>query len=250
VTRRPRAARPAPGLFALGVCALVAACGGDPDRTPSDTGPNGEAGASSAEIQNPPPDPSLPYATSVVSFEPGDGAGFGQNKLPNVVLGPPSGKGTGGGSLDVLSLGKGGSIVLTFEQFAITDAEGPDLVVFENPFWPGGDPSAVYAEPGEVSVSEDGATWATFACDATGDGLGHFAGCAGVTPTLAYDPETTLPLDPSVTGGDAFDLADVGLRRARFVKIRDVSRYGEAPTAGFDLDAVGIVNTEPVGADE
>jgi len=250
VTPPTRVARRAPGRVVLGVAVLVAACGGDPDRTPSDAGPRGDAGAPSTDTEDPPPDPSLPYATSIVSFEPGDGAGFGQNKLPNVVLGPPSGKGTGSGSLDVLSLGKGGSIVLTFERFAITDGEGPDLVVFENPFWPGGDPSAVYAEPGEVSVSEDGATWATFACDANGDGLGHFAGCAGVTPTLAYDASTTIPLDPSVTGGDTFDLAGVGVKSARFVRIRDVSFHGEAPTAGFDLDAVGIVNAGPRGAGE
>ncbi|HTQ03480.1 MAG TPA: hypothetical protein VMI54_06470 [Polyangiaceae bacterium] len=246
-----RGRRRFPRVAALGVPLLLAACGGDPDRAPpSDAGANGEAGAASTSVQDPPPDPNLPYATSIVSFDPGDGAGYGQNKLPNVVLGPPSGKGTGSGSTDVLSLGKGGSIVLTFERFAIVDGDGPDLVVFENPFWPGGDPAAVYAEPGEVSVSEDGATWSTFPCDAAGDGQGHYAGCAGVTPTLAYDPETTIPLDPSVTGGDVFDLADLGLARARFVKIRDVSFDGSAPTAGFDLDAVGIVNTAPVDSAE
>ncbi len=250
VTRRARAERRARGFGVLVSAALLAACGGAPDGTPRDAGPSGDAGTSSAGAEDPPPDPSLPYATSIVSFEPGDGAGFGQNELPNVVLGPPSVKDTGGGSLDVLSLGKGGSIVLTFERFALTDGAGPDLVVFENPFWPGGDPSAVYAEPGEVSVSEDGETWATFACDATGDGLGHFAGCAGVTPTLPYDASTTIPLEPSVTGGDAFDLAEVGVSRARFVRIRDVSFYGDAPTAGFDLDAVGIVNAAPLAAGE
>jgi hypothetical protein len=148
----------------------------------------------------------------------------------------------------VLSLGMGGSIVLGFARYAISDGPGPDLVVFENPFWPGNDPTKVYAEPGEVSVSEDGETWATFPCDAAGDGAGHYAGCAGVTPTLEYDPETTVPLDPAVTGGDVFDLADVGLASANFVRIRDVSNRGAAPSAGFDLDAVGIVNTEPSAA--
>jgi hypothetical protein len=183
-----------------------------------------------------------------VSFDPGPGAGYGQDKLPNVVLGPPSGGGLDHGSLDVLSLGKGGSIVLGFERYAITDGPGPDLVVFENPFWPNGDASKVYAEPGQVSVSEDGETWATFPCEAGGDGAGHFPGCAGVTPTLVYDPETTIPIDPAVTGGDVFDLADVGLATAKFVKVVDVSNNGEAPTAGFDLDAVGIINTDPPDA--
>jgi hypothetical protein len=243
----PRARRTSAAFVAvLG----LSACAGEPAGTPpSDAGAGDAGGASGADMPDPPPDPSLPYATSVVSFEPGEGAGYGEDKLPNVVLGPPSGGGTGFGSLDVLSLGKGGSIVVTFERFAITDGDGPDLVVFENPFWPGGDASAVFAEPGEVSVSEDGQSWATFPCDAAGDGAGHYAGCAGVTPTLVYDPETTVPIDPRVTGGDVFDLADVGLTTARFVKIHDLSFDGAAPTAGFDLDAVGIVNTLPLDAE-
>ena len=164
------------------------------------------------------------------------------------MLGPPTGGSTQHGSLDVLSLGKGGSIVLGFERFAIVDGAGPDLVVFENPFWPGGDASAVFAEPGEVSVSEDGEIWETFPCDAAGDGAGHFAGCAGVTPSRTYDAEAT-PLDPSLTGGDVFDLADVGQKTAKFVRIRDVSLAGAPPTAGFDLDAVGIVSAAPLDAE-
>ena len=49
-------------------------------------------------------------------------------------------------------------------------------------------------------------------------------------------------LDPAVTGGDAFDLAELGLAEARFVRVRDVSETGAPPTAGFDLDAIGVVN--------
>jgi len=139
--------------------------------------------------------------------------------------------------------------VLGFEGQGIVDGEGPDFLVFENPFWPGGVASAVYAEPGEVSVSEDGETWVTFACDREGDGEGHFAGCAGVTPTLEYDASVRLPLDLGATGGDRFDLADLGLNSANFVRIRDVSQNGEEPTAGFDLDAVGIVNAERISAE-
>jgi len=233
------------------LCSALAACSAEQgEAPPNDAGQSGEAGApaTSANDLDPPPDLALPYATRVVSFEPGEGAGYGQSKLPNVVLGPPVGGDSQKGSLDVLSLGKGGSIVLGFDRFAIEDSDGPDLVVFENPFWPGGDPSAVFAEPGEVSVSEDGETWATFPCDAAGDGEGHFAGCAGVTPSLPYDTQA-MPLAPSATGGDAFDLADVGLKAANFVRIRDVSLAGAAPTAGFDLDAVGIVSALPLTAE-
>jgi len=201
------------------------------------TGGTGPVGGGAGEAD-------LPYARLVVSFAPGEGAGFGEDALPGVVLGPPGGRGELSGSLDVLSLGKGGSIELGFGELGIQDGEGPDLVVFENAFWPGGDAAAVFAEPGEVSVSEDGSEWHTFPCDAEGDGMGHFEGCAGWTPSLEYDATATVPLDPGVTGGDAFDLADVGIARARFVRITDVSNAGAEPSAGFDLDAVGIVNVE------
>jgi hypothetical protein len=187
----------------------------------------------------------LPYASEVVRFDPGAEAGFGEAKLPGVVLGPPKGPGLEAGSLDVLSLGKGGSIELGFEGDAIADVAGPDFVVFENAFWPSGDASAVFAEPGAVSVSEDGETWLEFPCDAEGDGAGRFEGCAGWSPTLAYDASRSVPLDPSLTGGDAFDLADVGISRALFVRVVDRSNAGEEPTAGFDLDAVGAVELLP-----
>lgn len=214
---------------------LLAACGQrDPDSEPS-----GAAGAPGSAELGP------PYAQSVESFEPGTAAGFGADKLPDVVLGPPSGKGTTAGSLDVLSLGAGGEIVLGFGERVIGDGPGADFVVFENPFWPAGDAGKVFAELGEVSVSEDAETWHAFPCDAAGDGRGNFPGCAGVTPTLEYDASTLTPLDPSRTGGDAFDLADLGLTRVRYVKIRDLETLTPAGnTSGFDLDAVGVIDHE------
>lgn len=214
------------GRVALAALALFG-CSSSPD------GPEAETGEEQAAA----------YANQIVSFEPGEDAGFGADKLPDIVLGPPKGKGELSGSLDVLSLGKGGSIELAFGGL-IHDGTGPDFVVFENPFWPGGDAAAVFAELGEVSVSEDGVDWVSFPCDAEGDGAGNFPGCAGFTPTLAYDAEAVLPLDPVVTGGDAFDLAEVGLTSVRFVRVTDVSNAGAAPSAGFDLDAVGVVQRD------
>ncbi len=185
------------------------------------------------------------YASSVESFEPGEAAGYNQDKLPEIVLGPPLGGGSAKGSLDVLSLGAGGEIVLGFGEHVIVDGPGPDLVVFENAFWPDGDESQVFAELGEVSVSEDGETWRTFECDTRGDGKGHFPGCAGFTPTLEYDAEELVPLDPASSGGDAFDLAEVGLTRARFVRVRDLETVPPGGVAsGFDLDAVGVIYSE------
>lgn len=185
------------------------------------------------------------YGTSVESFTPGDYAGYNQDKLPDIVLGPPKGQGTNSGSTDVLSLGSGGEIVLGFGEHGITDGPGADFVVFENCFWPSGDESKVFAELGEISVSEDGKRWHTFACDTVGDGKGHFPGCAGYSPTLAYDPATLIPLDPKQSGGNAFDLADLGILRAHFIKIHDLKTQSPGGVSGgFDLDAIGVIHSE------
>ena len=188
----------------------------------------------------------LPYAREVVRFTPGPGAGFGQDDLPSVVLGPPSGKGTSVGSTDVLSLGVGGEIVLGLGTQVLLDGPGPDLVVFENAFWANGRADSVFAELGEVAVSTDAVSWRTFRCGAgREEGRASWPGCAGWSPTAAYDAFVEVPLEPARTGGDVFDLAEVGLEEARYVRVRDLSTEGAGPTAGFDLDAVGLVHAAP-----
>jgi hypothetical protein len=177
-----------------------------------------------------------PFADAVVSFMPGAGAGFGQNRFPDIVLGPPHGNGSGSGSLDVLSLGFEGVIELQFTDIAASDGPGVDLLVFENPF--GG-----FAETGIVSVSDDGVDWREFRC-AFDDVDGGYPGCAGVK-AVSSNPENGIsPTDPRVAGGDGFDLHDVGLTRARFVRIRDsgANHFYGPPAGGFDLDAISVVN--------
>jgi hypothetical protein len=49
-----------------------------------------------------------PYVDRIVKFEPGEGAGFGKDKLPEIVLGPPRGRGKLEPSDHVLSRGQGG----------------------------------------------------------------------------------------------------------------------------------------------
>jgi hypothetical protein len=182
-----------------------------------------------------------PFAERVVRFEPGAGAGFGADAMPWVVLGGPRGEGAARGSVDVVSLGTGGSIVLAFEARPIVDGPGPDLVIFENAFRYGG--SRTYGEFGAVSVSDDGARWVAFACDA---GTGR--GCAGAAPVYANIERNALTCtDPAVAGGDAFDLAAAGLARARYVRIDDAATFpapaaGGDGKAGFDLDAVAAVH--------
>jgi hypothetical protein len=219
------------GAFLVSALSFVG-CGG----AEGDTGAGADAGSSGDGRVH---DASPPYAENVERFEPGENAGFGADDLPDVVLGPP------GGALDVLSLGVGGEIVLGFGDRDLVDGPGADFVVFENPFYVSGDPTRVFAELGEVSVSVDGASWSIFACDVEGAGMGRFPGCAGWTPTATYDADVLVPLDPTVSGGDAFDLAELGVERARFVRIRDLAAEGAGNSAGFDLDAVGAIHLEP-----
>jgi hypothetical protein len=183
-----------------------------------------------------------PYATEVVSFTPGANAGFGQPELPDVVLGPPVPGDPGSSSLDVLSLGVGGEIVLGFGNGVLADGPGPDLVIWENAFWINGDPTNPFAELGEVAVSADGELWDVFPCD-PGLTEGFDPGCAGWRPRQAFDP-CVVPLDPAISGGDPFDLADLGVTDIRFVRIRDLAQSGSPSSAGFDLDAVGAVHLQ------
>jgi hypothetical protein len=147
----------------------------------------------------------------------------------------------------VVSLGLGGSIVLSFAPGAIVDGPGPDFVVFENAFDVGGNIDKVYAEPGEVSVSDDGTTWTTFPCTATAAPWGS---CAGWHPVYSAPGNCVSPVDPTTSGGDPFDLHDVGVTHARYVRIVDKSTGESCPEAGpgptndgFDLDAIAIVNS-------
>lgn len=176
-----------------------------------------------------------PFADEVISFTPGDGAGFGQDLLPGVVLGPPVGAGDRAGSTDVLSFGEGGEIVLAFHDCVAVDGEGPDLLVFENAF-------TGWTETGVVAASEDGTAFTEWVCDPTGDDA---RGCAGLEPVWSAPDNGIDPTDPVLAGGDPFDLADVGLARASHLRIRDAgSNAYSAPTGGFDLDAVAVVNGE------
>jgi hypothetical protein len=181
------------------------------------------------------------FGDEVISFMPGPTAGFGQSQLPCIVLGPPVGGGPTAGSLDVVSLGDQGSIVLAFDDVEVVDGPGPDLIVFENAL-PG------FAEPGFVAVSDDGQTWHEWPCEPQ-DADGGYPDCAGVHATLSNPTNGISPTDPAVAGGDAFDFADLGVTRARYVRVRDsgFSHYA-GTTGGFDLDAIAAVNSVPRSA--
>ena len=155
------------------------------------------------------------------------------------MLGAPHGGPAGTGSLDVLALGVGGEIILGFAG-TIVDGPGVDFIVFENAFQVSGG-AAIFQEPAEVAVSDDGATWTVFPCD-----LGDLprSRCAGLTPTLSTPENGISPVDPTVAGGDGFDLGEIAVAAVRFVRIRDraASSAAAAPSAGFDLDAISVVH--------
>lgn len=185
------------------------------------------------------------FAQGVISFSPAGGVSYGQEDFPSKILGPPQGTGQGKGSLDVVSLGCDGEIVLEFSEPLIGDGPGEDFIVFENAFSPSGVGS--FAEPAEVSVSVDGKAWRVFPCDPSATSW-PYAKCAGIRPVFASVENGLSPYDPQIAGGDAYDLRDVGLSVARFVRIRDRSRalpdaarWCQAHNAGFDLDAIAVI---------
>ena len=126
-------------------------------------------------------------------------------------------------------------------------------------------------------MSQDGVVWSWFPCQLQLDiprGI-VYPGCAGVYPVLsdAEDPATphasiptvgsvvdligasSVPLpDPGGAGGDRYDLADLGLAWARYVRIVDLDYdtgdpFG-ATNAGFDLDAAAAVHSAPATDDD
>lgn len=188
------------------------------------------------------PDEPDPFVDRVVCFQPGPGAGYGKKKLPKIVLGPPYGRGKLIGGTDVLSLGTGGRLVLEFVDNEVFDGPGADLLIFENAFLedPGDDPQRGFFELAKVEISLDGESWKEFPYDTI-----KRTGCAGHHPVFANpDLNDIDPTDPKDAGGDPFDLAEVGLETARFVRITDLNNStGAEGTLGFDLDAVAAVHS-------
>ncbi len=188
---------------------------------------------------------------TVLFFKPGKGQNVGQDSAhfpKNIFKLPDSSASEYIGSSspdDICSLGLGGEIIVGFKNYYIVDAEGPDFTIFENAFI-NMITKRVFAEPGIVSVSEDGLNFIEFPYDSL-----SLEGCAGTRPTNGR----ANPFDPSISGGNAFDLKTIGIKKVRYVKIKDFSEYVLSnkshpfydPTiTGFDLDAVAGLHLEPI----
>jgi Dockerin type I domain len=186
-----------------------------------------------------------PFADSVVSFTPGTHAGFGADQLPGIVLGPPRGAGLVQGSFDVVSLGNDGVIVIGFALPVICDGPGADFTVFENAFHSGSPSGPIFSDYGIVAASQDGEHFV----DLPYDPQSH-AGLAGQSAVLSNPDNMIDPLDPSVSGGDVFDLASTGLSWAAYVRITDAgaaipdpgNQIPQADNSGFDLDAIAALH--------
>jgi hypothetical protein len=193
---------------------------------------------------------------------------------PGIVLGPPGNATPTTGSLAVMSVGHGGMITLEFSDNEIVDGPGPDLIVFENPFFctaaplSDADPYSVFAEPAIVEVSEDGVSFTRFPYDEAALSqvtslctdkalLRRLVGLFGITPNFSGNwtiPDDPLVYDPAAPGGvsghggDAFDLATVGLAQARYVRLIDPNLPIGIPGAseGFDLDTVVAIHARPI----
>src|SRR4051812_33507434 len=84
-----------------GTAPMPVVCGG-----PGRSGGEGSGGAGGSSVQEPVAmgcDASSPGTTTiscVESFKPGEGSGFGDDRFPDVIYGPPYGAGMHGGSTD------------------------------------------------------------------------------------------------------------------------------------------------------
>ncbi len=180
------------------------------------------------------------WADTVVDYSPGTEALAYTD--PQLAIGPASGVPT-----DVVVLGRGGSITLSFDE-PIMDTDGTDFAVWENGI--PGSGNSLFAELAFVEVSMTGETWVRFPTRTFRD-----------TPVGPYEPiepsdyEGFAGLHPAGTG-TAFDLREVDLPEARYIRIIDVvgdgntiaddgnpiyDPYPTVTTAGFDLDGVAVL---------
>ena len=198
----------------------------------------GQAGSTAIDNDSP---SFVSWATGQ-TYAPGTGVSSPFN-VPANALGPAEGT-----NFDIVSLGDGGQITLTFAA-PIADGAGADFAVFENSF------SDTFLELAWVEVSNDGTNFVRFPNDSL---------TANPVPFLggAVDPTNIDGLAGKYRAGfgTPFDLSAVGLSQVTHVRLVDIIGNGTAldtsgdiiydpfPTtgsAGFDLDGVGVIHQVP-----
>lgn len=192
------------------------------------------------------------WATKILSVSYGAGVTTAW-QTPQRALGPATTDST-----DIVSLGEGGTISLGFDV-TITDGAGFDFAVFENGF------ADNYLELAFVEVSSDGVHFVRF------DSASLVATSVGAYGTMDPTQLEGLAGKYRVGFGTPFDLAWlksrpevqsglVKLSQITVVRVVDVigdgrnrdsfghviyDPYPTTGSAGFDLDAVGVINTAP-----
>jgi hypothetical protein len=184
----------------------------------------------------------------------------------SLALGPAA-----GGIYDVANLGRGGSITLTFSS-GIADLPGYDFAVFENSF------DGIFLELGWVEVSSDGENFFRFRSHSMtpSPDEDHVTDSNDVEDLIGVNATNITGLAGKyITGyGTPFDLAELrdfspllDVDDVNFIRILDIVGDGNSPdtngkpiydpyptigTAGFDLDAIGVINVilDDPGQDE
>ena len=132
--------------------------------------------------------------------------------------------------LTVLPLGHGGEILLKVKGNGfVSDEPGFDFSIFQTSFRIVPNANIFWQKFAYVGVSETSApeSFRWFDCDPF---KGNLHGCAGVVPTSE--------------GADHFDLAALGLKKIKFIWIKDIGKNknlpSKWPTEGFALDALRL----------
>lgn len=222
------------------------------------------------------------FAASVVSYTSGTGVGAGYDN-PTRAIGEPT-RLTGIGteyqsttnpfaaayeSSGLVTVGRGGSLVLAFDHAVTNDPANPfgvDLLVFGNSFYidRGGVADGLFGGAGSIEVSTDGIDW-RLVIGTAADGAFPTLGYSDVTdpfqPTGSVLTDFTRPVDPAFNangktfaqliaaygasgGGAGVDLASVGLEAVSFVRVSVAA--DSAFTA--QIDAISDVSAVPAPA--
>jgi hypothetical protein len=228
-----------------------------------------------------------PYADSIVQFDKGVGGSPGYND-PQSVLGEPSrftGEGVWPGVVspfnapwladEIVSIGFGGSIVVSFDEPVTNDAANPwgiDLIIFGNTgcldnSYPNGIVGGLFSDDGGViEVSQNGKEWVEITT-VDADGLWPTRGYIDSQPYDSVEgsepTDFTMPVDPRITldevmgltnnelielyqtsgGGTPVDLAETGLNQISFVRVS----VAENSELSIEIDGMADVQAQLVG---
>ncbi len=207
-----------------------------------------------------------PFIDEVTNFSPLDPKCFNCSSLPQIVLGPPQGKGEYGGSTDAVSIGAkindsngkegpyGGSITLKFNDNIVFNGPGADFTIFENAFRLSGTDD-YFVEPAVIEVSVDGIHFYRFPFDFvphydSNGALNLFnpfcyaKGFAGTHPVYSNN-NSPSPLNTVLSGGDSFDLNDLPGAPLSWIRFIRITSTGDNWLTDLQGEAVRHSNKTP-----